>query len=325
MKISKVAAAPRRWWGKNAGLRPRLVLIVGVAMLAPGILAVLQAISSYNSSLRYLEQNIAQAAQLAANEEENMISASREILTSLAAQPDVRAAQGAPCRRALQRAIGGLDQYAGAAVVDAKGAMTCTSSPIKTPVDVSDRRWFQDVMTGDAFVVSDLVLSRWLGQWGMVTAVPLVDDTGVISGTVALFIGLDWMTRRYQRAASVDDTALALLDGNGDLISSDAANSPLKSGLPPDDVIDLHLHSRTQTFNARGRDGTWRLYAISPLLEGRIFVILGRPLLVSIGPLALQVAWGVLTPLLMWALAIAVVWFGIEHLVVRWIDRKSVV
>ena len=48
-------------------------------------------------------------------------------------------------------------------------------------------------------------------------------------------------------------------------------------------------------------------------------MILGTPVLTAIGPLALQVAWGVLTPLLMWALAIAVVWFGIEHLVVRWI------
>ena len=48
-------------------------------------------------------------------------------------------------------------------------------------------------------------------------------------------------------------------------------------------------------------------------------MIRGTPVLTAIGPLALQVAWGVFTPLLMWALAIAVVWFGIEHLVVRWI------
>lgn len=319
MKNQKLAAAPRRWWGRNAGLRPRLVLIVGVAMLAPGALAVLQAVSSYNSSLRYLQQNLAQAAQLAANEEENMISASREILTSLAAHPDVRAAQGIACRRALQRAIGGLDQYAGASVVNAQGVMTCASSPMKSIVNVNDRTWFRDVMSGDAFVVSDLVLSRWLEQWGMVTAVPLVDDQGVINGTVALFIGLDWVTRRYQRATSTDNTALALLDGKGDLISSEGENSPLKEGLPRDELIDEHLHARTQTFTARGRDGTWRLYAISPLLDGRIFVILGTPVLAAMGPLALQVAWGVLTPLLMWALAIAVVWFGIEHLVVRWI------
>lgn len=248
-----------------------------------------------------------------------MISASREILTSLAAHPDVRAGQGAACRRALQRAIGGLDQYAGASVVDAQGVMICASSTMKSVITVTDRTWFRDVMSGDAFVVSDLVLSRWLEQWGMVTAVPLVDDQGVINGAVALFIGLDWVTRRYQHATSADNTALALLDSKGDLISSEGELSPLKEGLPRDDLIDEHLHARTQTFTARGRDGTWRMYAISPLLDGRIFVILGTPLLSAMGPLALQVAWGVLTPLLMWVLAIAVVWFGIEHLVVRWI------
>lgn len=319
MKNHKVAAAPRRWWNRNAGLRPRLVLIVGVAMLAPGALAVLQAVSGYRSSMGYLQQNLAQAAQLAANEEVNMISASREILTSLAAHPDVRAAQGPACRRALQRAIGGLDQYSGAAVMNAQGEFTCASGPMKTTINVGDRSWFRDVMAGDAFVVSDLVMSRWLEEWGMVTAVPLVDESGVINGSVALFVGLDWMTRRYQRAASADDTALALLDGKGRLITSDNERSPLVSGLPPDELIKAHLQNRTQTFNARGRDGTWRLYAISPLLDGRIFVILGTPLLVAIGPLALQFAWGVFTPILMWALAIAVVWFGIEHLVVRWI------
>lgn len=318
----KTNHARSRWWGRNAGLRPRLVLIVGIAMLAPGVLAVLQAVSSYRSSMRILEQNLAQAAQLAANEEENMISASREILTSLAAQPDIRS-QDIGCRRALQRAIGGLDQYAGAAIVDGNGTFTCTSLPAKgTAKNVSrvdDRAWFREIMSGDAFVVSDLVFSRWLESWGMVTAVPLLDDQGVIRGSVALFIGLDWLTRRYQRAVPSDDTALALLDGKGDLITSDASQPGVASGLPPDALIDDYLASRTQTFTARGHDGTWRLYAMSPLLGGRIFVILGAPLVTAIGPLALQVAWGVLAPILMWVLAIAVVWFGIEHLVVRWI------
>ena len=102
MKSAKIVAASRSWFGRNAGLRPRLVLIVGIAMLAPGALAVLQAISSYNSSMRILEQNLAQAAQLSATEQVNMISASREILTSLAAQPDIRNREGPACRRALQ-------------------------------------------------------------------------------------------------------------------------------------------------------------------------------------------------------------------------------
>src|SRR5688572_3784775 len=107
-------------------------------MLAPGVLAVLQAISSYNSSMRILEQNLAQAAQLSATEQVNMIAASREILTSLAAQPDIRAGAPMACRRALQRAIGGLDQYAGAAVAGPDGELTCTSSPMRTSVSVAD-------------------------------------------------------------------------------------------------------------------------------------------------------------------------------------------
>jgi two-component sensor histidine kinase len=323
LKGAKNAAAPGRWFGRNAGLRPRLVLIVGIAMLAPGALAVLQAISSYNSSMRIVEQSLAQAAQLSATEEVSMIAASREILTSLAAHPDVRAGTGPLCRRALQRAIGGLDQYTGAFVVDAAGEFTCASGPLSRRMNVVDRAWFKEIMSGDGFVISDLIVSRWLGTWGIVTAVPLVDEGGVIRGAISLFIGLDWLTRRYQRDDSSDDAAFALLDRRGEIITADAERSPSPSPLPRKALIDEHLrmaHSvQTHTFRARGHDGTWRLYAISPLLEGRIYVMFGTPMLTAIGPLALQMAWGVATPLLMWALAIAVVWFGIEHLVVRWI------
>jgi two-component sensor histidine kinase len=319
MKTHKPATAPGRWWGRNASLRARLVLLVGVAMLAPGALAVLQAVSSYNSSIRILEQNLSQAAQLAANEEVSMISASREILTSLAANPDVRAGNGLACRRALQRATAGLDQYAGAIVVDENGVLTCSSNPLREEVSVKNFAWYGEIMRGDAFVVSDLQLAPWLDRWGMVTAVPRLDEEGVIRGSVALFIGLDWLTRRYESAAQGDDTVLALLDSKGDLITAEREKTASPSGLPRGRLVAEHLQASTQTFRARGADGTWRLYVLSPLLGGRVFVILGTPLLAAIGPLALQVAWGVFTPILMWALAVVVVWVGLEHLVVRWI------
>ena len=210
-------------------------------------------------------------------------------------------------------------------VVNAEGVVTCASGPMPQVVKVDDRVWFRDIMAGDGFVVSDLIVSRWLGSWGIVTAVPLVDEQGLIQGSVALFIGLDWLAQRYQRGArSEDRAAFALLDSRGEIITRDASRSPAKSPLPRNSLIHEQLREQlpagqTRTFRARGHDGIWRLYAVSPLLGGRIFVIRGTPVLTAIGPLALQVAWGVLTPLLMWALAIAVVWFGIEHLVVRWI------
>lgn len=323
MKTAKSEAAARRWFGRNAGLRPRLVLIVGIAMLAPGALAVLQAVSSYNNSMRYLEQTLSQAAQLSATEEVNMIAASREILTSLASNPEIKAKQGLACRRALQRAIAALDQYEGAAVIDAQGNLGCASKPLRDPVHVGDRDWFVDVQNGAPFTVSDLMVSRWLGTWGIVTAVPLVQEDNTVDGSVALFISLDWLTRRFRQAAPGDESALALLDSKGELLSVGHPDQ-MQSRLPSSVVIAEQMGTRTEpgqarTFRTRSLDGVWRLYAISPLLDGRIFVISGTPVLTAIGPLALQVAWGVLTPILMWALAIAVVWFGIEHMVVRWI------
>jgi len=318
MKSHKTAAAPRRWWGHDAGLRPRLVLIVGIAMLAPGALAVLQAITAYRSSTRILEENLGQTAQLAANEKENTISASQAILTSLAANPDVRLQQGPDCRRALQRAIAGLDQYAGAAVVDREGTLSCSSSPMKMVINEADLTWFRDIMRGSSFVVSDILESRWLGRLGLMAAVPLADEQGLVQGAVTLFIDLEGLTRRYERVTPSDDQAV-LLDADGDAITAAKDKSRVRQLLPDDAQIKAHLQSTTQTFTASGLDGTSRLYVISPLLEGRIFVILGQSLLQARGPLALQVAWGVLAPLLMWALAIAVVWFGIENLVVRWI------
>jgi two-component sensor histidine kinase len=318
MKSHKTAAARRRWWGRDAGLRPRLVLIVGIAMLAPGALAVLQAIAAYRSSSRILEENLAQSAQLAANEKENTISASQEILISLAINPDVRLQQGPPCRKALQRAIAGLDQYAGAAVVDRDGTLSCSSSPMKAVINEADLKWFRDIMNGSNFVVSDVSQSRWLDSLGLIAAVPLTDEHGFVHGAVTLFIDLEGLTRRYERVTPFDDQAV-LLDAKGELIATANDQSRLRQLLPSDTLISTHLKRTTQTFTAIGQDGIRRLYVISPLLEGRIFVILGQSLLQARGPLALQVAWGVLAPLLMWALAIAVVWFGIENLVVRWI------
>src|SRR5690606_7993838 len=155
---------------------------------------------------------------LAANEEVSMISASREILTSLAAHPDVRVGRGTLCRRALQRAIAGLEQYDAAAVMNREGVITCTSRPSPEVLSMADRRWFQLTVAGDPFVVSEVGANPWPQTWGMWTAVPIIDERGEVQGAVALFIGLEWLSRRYQRGVPSSDTAFALLTEEGGVI-----------------------------------------------------------------------------------------------------------
>ena len=243
-------------------------------MLAPGALAVLQAISSYNSSMRIVEQSLAQAAQLSASEEVGMIAASREILTSLAAHPDVHAGTGS--------LVVAPSSARSAASISTAARSSSTRGRIHVRVDMlrtksmSRTNVVSGIMSGDGFVISDLLMSRWLGHWGIVTAVPLVDQGGVIQGSIALFIGLDWLARRYQRGETDEDAAFALLDRRGEIITGDSERSPSPSPLPRKSLIDERSadeprRSDADVSCARSR-GTWRLYAISPLLEGRIFV-----------------------------------------------------
>jgi len=307
-----------RGWGRNSGLRFRLVMIVSVAMLAPGILAVIQAVSGYRSSLHYLRQNFAKSAELVASEEESAITAAHEVLISLAAHPEIRAARKPGCIRGLQREIGNRDQYFAASIINAEGEVLC-STVATTPGEKIRQPWFEEVMRGDSFAVSDLYLSSVLQAWGMVAAAPMRDPDGNVAGAIALFIDWHWLQRRYEAAAPAGRDVLVLLDQKGSLITPDATRDSLQLGLPADASVRQQMLTGEQTFIARGQDRTWRLYAASPMLERRMFVLLGTPLLSALGPLALQVLGGVLLPLLMWALAVGVVWFGLDRLVVRWI------
>ncbi len=306
-------------WMSNASLRTKLVLLVAVAMVPAGALAVMEARSSYLNGRRQLEQNLTLSAQLAANEANNLMSGSRQILRSLALQPEIKEARPL-CKRSLERAITGMEQYEGATVVNAKGDVVCRSSRFDGAASVAGQEWFKEVMSGEAFVLSDLMLSREYGEWGLATAVPIVNDEGTAVGAISLFIGVDWLTSLYNRVSlPAQGAAFALLDRNGEVISSVARYPGVVNGLPLAKPLQYELRGHARSFPAVGHDGVPRLYAISPLVEGKIFVVMGVPSSQAINPLTLQFASGVVTPLLMWIVATLVVWFGIERLVIRWI------
>lgn len=317
-------SAPQRLpvlqWILNASLRTKLVLLVAVAMVPAGLLAVMEARSNYMRGLSQLEQNLTLSAQLAANEANNLLSMSRQLLRSLALQPEIKESRPSSCRRTLDRAITGLDQYQGAMVINVKGEVTCSSSAFVIPGSIASSQWFGEVMHGESFALSDLLPSKKAGELGLTAAAPIINDEGVVTGAVALFTGVDWLTTIYSRVSlPAHGAAFALLDRNGEVISSVARYPDVVNGLPLAKPLQHEVRGHARSFTAVGRDGERRLYAISPLVEGRIFVVMGVPSSQAINPLTLQFASGVVTPLLMWSLATLVVWFGIERLVVRWI------
>lgn len=304
-------------FGHNASLRVRLVLLVGIAMLPPGILAFWQARYSYDSALQTLEENLKQSTQLAAAQQVRLIKASRDLLTSLASQPSVLSSYKQVCRRALQRAINELPQYDNAVVTDAEGNLTCAVVANVDSANFADHDWFRALRAGREFAVSEQLRSPLSGTWGIVTALPLTDSEGRLTGTLSVIIGSSKLTVDRADLRLPAQATLALLNVDGEPLVKE---TEITSGLPPAATQQSWLHAGVMTFMERGRDGVRRVYAVSPVEDSPLIVILGVPASIVMNPLALQFAWGIFTPILMWVLALAVVSFGIERMVLRWLS-----
>jgi two-component sensor histidine kinase len=309
-----------RWFGRNASLRSRLVALLAIAMVLPGVLAVWQATYAYRTAMDALNRNLTQAASLAANEGENAITAAHELLINLSLQPDVRGGNPFACRRALQRAIVGLTQFDSAMIVDSGGNAICTAESVRPQLNVSDRQWFRDAMKGQPFVISDLIENRQTHTLGIATALSLMDDDGQPKGAIAAFIGIDWLAGRYQRTPLPQDSVFAILDASGKQITARPPDTATTNrALPRTSLMLQHAHAGTESFMSVGVDGNPRLYAVNSLFDKRLIVVLGVRAASALSPIALQVAGAIFTPLLMWTLALIVVWIGMERLVLRWI------
>lgn len=303
------------WWSRNAPLRLRLVILVGIAMLPPGLLAFWQASSGYQSALIQLEKSLEQSAKLAASEQEHVIAAAREVLTSATTQAPFRIGANASCS-AFVRLLVHRPQYEAAATYNSNGELQCSSRGSASSASVAAQPWFHELVDGNPFLVSVVSLDQ--DKRNVIAVLRVTDSAGQMTGAAVLTLAARAFTETYEHMSLPSGAQYALLDRHGQVIVFNGRVVSSGVGLPLPERLDAHLQPINKAFNARGADGMRRIYALSTLLDEHLFVVVGVASSVVLNPLALQFAWGIFAPLAMWVLAVLVVSVGIERLVVRW-------
>src|SRR3546814_20690298 len=91
--------------------------------------------------------------------------------------------------------------------------------------------------------------------------------------------------------------------------------------LPATFVIGARLSGDAQIFQTEGRDGIERIFALAPLYEQQVYIVLGGVVGHLLADPRLQLIAGLDYPVLMWALAIIVAWFAVDNLVLRPVMR----
>jgi two-component sensor histidine kinase len=302
-------------------LRGRLTLLVLVALLPAFLFAIWDATRSYRDELANEEERLGDAATALVNEQQSTLLAIRALLLSLASVPEIRSF-GPACRTVASHALEAMRDRGVAAVglFDADGRWRCGSFDLDRPVDVSDRRWFEELQQGREWVISELLESRIVPVRGFVAAVPLRDAAGIVDGGIGILVAADQIARAYGPLMLGDDGVFVFLDRDNQPVVGASDSNAITARIPPDPAALLGKAAAGERPIARGADGVLRIYAVHALFEGQLRVLAGISVDDVYGPLNQRLAMRLLPPLLMLLIAAAVTWVGVDRLLIRWVQ-----
>ena len=310
-----------RKWGLFASLRAKLVVLLALAMLPAAVLACLQALSNYRQLSALSEESALQAAILSMQEEENVIIRARRVLKTLAVLPEITGRTPGRCDKTLAAVRSTSDFYGSLAVTDERGEVVCSAPPTIGQLNVSDRPWFRSAVGRGTFTVTADEQGVASDARVMVAALPLFDGGEAITGLLSLAIRPQWLRELLVKTGAPDVARVALVDRAGMLIANGSEQSAKPTWLPDPGLLRANLTGEPRSIQVVDGSAGNGIIAVAPLLRDDVYVVVGN------GPSSSTVAsvwrlWGAVGyPVIMWLIALAVAWFGLDRLVVRPILR----
>ena len=313
-------------------LRHRLILLFAIVLVVPSIFGVLSAIDRYRSQEAAALQSVARYTTLASNYEVNLLWESQRIAESLGRDAVVRAvlagtADGtmrAACNDVLLQTAQPYTAYGTATIFGLDGNPLCVWDITKSIRNVRDRAWFQEVAATGMATVSGRLMSGALNEPIIAFGAPLKDADGTVAAVVGLGIRLTWLASIGQESGLPPESAVYLLDRDGEtLVATPRRSDEDVTALPADVDLPAMLHSGERTFQAVGKDGVPRAYGIYSIGQGQLFTLLGLPRETLIGPLwrDLWIQIAVLCVVSIAGMVAALI--GARPLVTRWTDKLT--
>jgi len=259
-----------------SGLRARLLLLLGVAVLPAIVLLLTGRSVERRATQRELETQAMNLARLTGQAHAQRVEQARQLLLALATHPAVRGADHDACNRLVRHLASQYEGiYATLGRANADGAVDCLAlegSP--AGMTIGDRDYFQRAKSTGAFVAGDFMQGKVRRQPTLAFALPLRDERGAVSHVIFANVDLVVMSHSLESATRLEGATVALLDRHGALIAR-SADADQYFGLTPAKAQLAMMQQReemTATFS--GPDGVRRVFAITQV-RGRDDTLLG--------------------------------------------------
>lgn len=299
-------------------LRSRLIVLLALALLPASTLAVIQAVANYKQVKALSERNLLQSTAIVASQEKNEIVNAEDALALLAERPEIAAFTPGACGQALIRLQQESDRYDSLMVLRPDGSVACSASIQEYP-SFAQAEWFARTLSSKVFTVTGNVRLPRDEMPNLVASLPVLDAGGNVIGVIATALRHAWLKDIVlsDDGRSLINTSVALLDRRGSIMAEATAGGPNGDWMPAAFVVGARLSGQAQVFQTEGRDGVERVYALAPLYDQQVYIVLGGVSGHLLADPSLQLVAGLAYPILMWAIAIAVAWFAVDRLVLR--------
>jgi PAS domain S-box-containing protein len=309
-----------------ASLRIRLLALVLLAVIPALGLILYSASEQRQSAVDGVERNALRLTDLAIDNQERLVEATQQLLTTLAQLPEVRAG-GAACNALLADLWTQDSLYTALSVAAPDGTIYCSSLPLNQLPNVADRPYIQQTLQSGNFTASEYLIGRVTGKPSLGLAYPVLDKTGQAQAVVLAGLNLTWLNQFAAEAQLPVGATFTLINSPGTIL----ARYPNPEQWLGRSVQETQLF---QTILAQGQ-GTEevtevgdvaRLYAFAPLpalkaAEGNAevgaYVSIGIPTEIAFAEVNQAMVRSLATLGLVVVLGLTLAWFSSEALVLR--------
>ena len=310
-------------------LKHRLMLMFALVALPPTLMGVVEGFEASSVHAERLRDSVRSFAALASTYQLALIENSTNLLLDLSVSKDVFAGSGAvdelSCAPTLERAIRPYPAYASLIVLDRQGMTVCANDSEHRGFNASKESYFQQTMATKRKYLSGYVMGAGPRIPMLVLAQPVMSGGDQVAAVLALAIRLDMLDSGEQFLTLPNDGVVYLLDRNGLMLHGATVPASLgDSGLPPAAEIATARSGDGGTFQTTAKDGIARVYAVSALENGSLFVLVGVPKTGGSGRIDRDLAAQILLVTAIWISGVLAAWLGTRLLVTRWTSRLFV-
>jgi PAS domain S-box-containing protein len=254
-----------RFWNS---LRSRLIVLVLLGTL-PTLALVCY---DYRAHVRLGTTLVQQKAFLTAGQASTAVSlvvdSTRHLLSCLAQDPAMKSLDVDSCNRMVAHCYGNRPflYYANIGMIDARGKLICSATPLTGDVDLSDRYYFQQAIKTRDFSVGHYQVDRVTGRTTVNFGYPLIGPTGEIQAVLFAALELTWLTKIVEAADLPPGSLLTIVDSDGTVLgrSRDAERWVGKKAQDAE-IVRACLESHEGVIEAVGMDGVRKHYGFRTL------------------------------------------------------------